>query len=196
VLRDKLHALFISLPQIGPHKVSTKQILQYSGSFVGKDYKAIVQLLPMLFTQIVKQKRDVTETVIDVYKNMYIAVARLCKLCYLHYPDVSPEEIASKMMQNIEMIFQCINSHFISLKMNLKIHMLRHLPETFLNYGPLYLYDAEGHEKENGTVRHGLDNSNRQNPSRDVANIFSINESVSHILKGRNVKLCLTVCLL
>jgi hypothetical protein len=53
------------------------------------------------------------------------------------------------MVTDIE---ECINTIFPDFKDKLKIHLLKHIPDTFLRYGHLYLYDTELFVKENGTV--------------------------------------------
>ena len=46
------------------------------------------------------------------------------------------------------------------------------------------LYASEFGEHENGTVRHQIINSNRQNPGRDVAKKMEFIESIKHIVDG------------
>lgn len=65
-----------------------------------------------------------------------------------------------------------------------KTHLLVHMPMFVRRFGPLLGPNSERYESFNSTFRAASVHSNRQAPSRDIANTFALFDTVKHILSG------------
>jgi hypothetical protein len=69
-----------------------------------------------------------------------------------------------------------------------KFHFLVHLPSYIKRFGPALLFSTERFESFNGVFCSASTYSNRQAPSRDIAQRFVTIERVKHICSGRRLK--------
>ncbi|KZT58587.1 hypothetical protein CALCODRAFT_414850, partial [Calocera cornea HHB12733] len=65
-----------------------------------------------------------------------------------------------------------------------KPHLLLHLPDNILQFGPASLFATQRYESYNSIFREGSILSNHQAPSRDIATQFANLERVRHITTG------------
>ncbi|PLW21644.1 hypothetical protein PCANC_03188 [Puccinia coronata f. sp. avenae] len=65
-----------------------------------------------------------------------------------------------------------------------KIHMLIHLPESILRFGPASLFSTEKFESYNGVLRQASIHSNRLSPGRDLAVTFDNYSSLKFLVSG------------
>lgn len=65
-----------------------------------------------------------------------------------------------------------------------KFHILSHLPDHILRFGPALLFSTERYESFNRIFRLCSIHSNRQAPSRDIAITFANQDRCRHILTG------------
>lgn len=65
-----------------------------------------------------------------------------------------------------------------------KLHLLTHLEEDFLRFGPLVGVSTERFESFNAVFRLSSVYSNRHNPSRDIALEAANQERLKHIISG------------
>jgi hypothetical protein len=180
--RDTVFAIFESFPQISKHIVSAEQFTKYIGSFIGKDFKAVVQLAPMLIYRILSIVDSTHDK--NIYGRTWVAVSRLSKLAYSSPPyPFGFQQFIGDVEETVKEVLTCME-YFPSHKKKLKIHLLSHLSECIRSYGPLSLIDAERNESQNGTIRSMLVNSNRHSPSRDTARKFSLCQTVRHLANG------------
>ena len=63
-----------------------------------------------------------------------------------------------------------------------KFHFLVHLPLYIRRFGPCLLFSTERYESFNTVFRLCSILSNRQSPSRDIANTFAYQDTVKHIV--------------
>ena len=68
-----------------------------------------------------------------------------------------------------------------------KFHMLTHLPEAILRFGPPSLFATEKFESYNSILRTASIHSNRHSPSRDIALSFSNYQNMRLILSGASL---------
>jgi hypothetical protein len=62
--------------------------------------------------------------------------------------------------------------------------LLLHLPEHVRRFGPAILFATESFESYNAIIRGWSIHSNRQAPSRDIANAASYYKSIRHLASG------------
>lgn len=65
-----------------------------------------------------------------------------------------------------------------------KFHVLSHLPDHILRFGPALLFSTERYESFNHIFRLCSIHSNRQAPSRDIATTFANQDRCRHIMTG------------
>ncbi|KAI8452738.1 hypothetical protein BY996DRAFT_6431741 [Phakopsora pachyrhizi] len=65
-----------------------------------------------------------------------------------------------------------------------KFHMLIHLSQSIAQFGPASLFATEKFESYNGVVRQASIHSNRQSPSRDIANNFLNYSALRYCFSG------------
>ncbi|KAI8449483.1 hypothetical protein BY996DRAFT_8689821 [Phakopsora pachyrhizi] len=65
-----------------------------------------------------------------------------------------------------------------------KFHMLIHLSQSIARFGPASLFATEKFESYNGVVRQASIHSNRQSPSRDIANNFLNYSALRYCFSG------------
>ncbi|KAA1123802.1 hypothetical protein PGTUg99_020863 [Puccinia graminis f. sp. tritici] len=68
-----------------------------------------------------------------------------------------------------------------------KLHMLLHLAESILRFGPAALFSTEKFESYNGVLRKASVHSNKQAPGRDLAVAFDSYSSLKFILSGGSI---------
>jgi hypothetical protein len=172
VWKTKCAALYSEFPRLGHHHVTIKQLIKHTGSFTGKDFKAITQIGPMLYGCMFPQ-----------YRKLWISLSLMTKMLYTQ-PNCEMETFIQKLDFVIQVFCRQVTQHFERIKTHMKLHTLVHMAKFYTMYGPLQLYDAEEPESENGTVRKFVQNSNRHNSSRDMAERFSVYEHARALMLG------------
>ncbi|KAL5500044.1 hypothetical protein EMCRGX_G011538 [Ephydatia muelleri] len=83
-----------------------------------------------------------------------------------------------------EFCYCCSTRHFPTLRRKSKIHLLLHFPEHMQMLGPTSCYNTERCESYNSLIRCRNIHSNRQAPSKVIANSFAIWESIRFAFAG------------
>ncbi|TPX53433.1 hypothetical protein CcCBS67573_g09707 [Chytriomyces confervae] len=156
----------------GPHSVTPLQFMVHCGSLIAKDFKFIAQIGPFLYHWFIPAK-----------KWLWVAIAAVTKLSYdMRYQSSEQQHhLLQKAVGALQALFK---KHVPGWGGSSKLHLLSHLPEHFIIWGPLSLYGVEAPEHMNGDVRHSIINSNRQNSSRDTAADFAVREEIAYLLRG------------
>jgi hypothetical protein len=170
--KSKCTAIYTKFPRIGHHHVTVKQLIRHTGSFNGKDFKAIAQVGPMLYGNLFPQHRK-----------LWIALSLLTKMLYTQ-PQNDMETFTTQLDFVIDIFCKEALKHFEKIKTHMKFHSMVHITQFFRLYGPLQLYDAEQSESENGTIRKFIQNSNRHNSTRDMAERYAVYENAKGLLQG------------
>jgi hypothetical protein len=142
--------------------IQAKYMMDHYSSFLGKDYRTIVQAAPFVFFPFMDQ------TQLDIW----IPLCYICSMAFqTHIPDMKSyiqelEFHIKRFMYNIvKMTAQWSNKP--------KFHMLLHLPASIMRYGPASLFATEKFESFNGVVRNASIHTNRLSPGHDIAVRFS-----------------------
>eukprot|EP00731_Ephydatia_muelleri_P038418 Em0755g1a len=75
-------------------------------------------------------------------------------------------------------------AHFPNLKRKLKVHLLLHLCESMLQFGPPLAYNTERCESFNPIIRAKNIFSNKHSPSKYIATNFGAEDSIRNICSG------------
>lgn len=174
-----------------PH-IMAAYMCQYKGSLIGKHFKSIVQILPMVIYDMV------SKDLLDVW----LILGHLVVLCWhTEITDTQRYLVSSLFFLIFSSIFYfnpqtelqntiddlltktalCAPSILISKP---KFHFLKHLPFYIQRFGPALLFATERYESFNTPFRLSCIYSNRLAPSRDSARIFANLDRVKHIASG------------
>ncbi|KAG2191191.1 hypothetical protein INT47_005852 [Mucor saturninus] len=150
--------------------------MRHCGSFVGRDSKQLMQVLPLVLRTVFGYDNNRLEPVIA----SFVCLGRFSSLVYvrqvlsnsdtyINYVKYSCSELVSSLLvlDNHAIDLHITNPSKISLKP--KVHLLTHLNEDIIRFGCALLYETEKGEQFNKFIREHLFLTNRQITSRDVA---------------------------
>ncbi|KAF8602668.1 hypothetical protein BDV93DRAFT_581297 [Ceratobasidium sp. AG-I] len=146
----------------------------YSGSLIGKHFKAIAQVMPFVIYDLVPQN----------VRDAWLLIGRLVVLLW----DVEISNLDSYLAELKDVIDKFMlttaacSPSIILLKP--KFHFLVHLPRFIARFGPAILYSTERYESYHAVFRGTMIKSNRQAPSRDAAKAIASIRRVQHICRG------------
>jgi hypothetical protein len=134
----------------------------HHASFIGKDFRTILQVAPFVFFPYMKEEM----------KALWFS---LCYLSSVAFQTCIPD--METCIQGLELIIREFMYHISKMSGQWsnkpKVHMLLHLPQSIRQFGPASLFATEKFESYNGIVRTASIHSNRQAPSRDLAHSFA-----------------------
>lgn len=151
----------------------------YSGSWVGRDYKAFIQVAPYIYKGIIPQ----------YLLEVIVALSILCKYCY--YGEIRTHEkewyaksvhtSVLRLLRKIKALPPKIKAQFSG---KLKYHLLLHLADCIRRFGPPTFTSTEKEESYNQLTRNIISNSNRSAYSYDTGKRFSEHHNLHLILSG------------
>ncbi|EJD39390.1 hypothetical protein AURDEDRAFT_37439, partial [Auricularia subglabra TFB-10046 SS5] len=155
----RLNSFDVSGLGIDPLRGET--LVQYAGSLVGRDFRAVVQAAPFVLHGLVDDK---------------------CYRAWTYLANVVPQ-IWQPQIDNLDAYINRLNqsiTDFLAATAQWspdwfnkpKFHVLLHLPEHIRRFGPAILFATEGFESFNAA------------PSRDIARAMAQSDRVRHLLSG------------
>ncbi|KAI8456151.1 hypothetical protein BY996DRAFT_4636597 [Phakopsora pachyrhizi] len=141
--------------------IKAKYLIQHYSSLVGKDFKVLIQAAPFIFFPLIEESKC----------KIWTSICHLCSFIFqTHIRDLK------KYTAKINYFTQDFLLKLISASAQWvnkpKFHMLIHLSQSIARFGPASLFATEKFESYNGVVCQASIHSNRQSPSRDIANNF------------------------
>ena len=173
--RDSLDAAVARCRNKDAYSRTFRNNLRHCGSFVGRDYKQLMQVLPT----ILRQQFPNPNTCMQLFIQAFTYLGRLCSLIYMRNVDDQFERYKRTFEGTLNnftdallkldeyLLSNCSDAPKFSLKP--KIHMLHHLLEDITRFGCSLQYETESSEQFNKFIREHLFMTNRLYTSRDVA---------------------------
>ncbi|POW14591.1 hypothetical protein PSTT_02767 [Puccinia striiformis] len=158
----------LNIPSIRP-----TSMVQYSSSLVGKDFRIILQAAPFIFFQFMTPSQI----------NIWSSLCHLGSLIFQTHIE-NMETYILELRNHIDIFLKYIIQDSAQWVNKAKFHMLLHLPESILRYGPASLFATEKFESYNGILRNASIHSNRQSPGQDIAITFSNYHTFRQIISG------------
>ncbi|KAL5505895.1 hypothetical protein EMCRGX_G007436 [Ephydatia muelleri] len=159
----------------------SRDISKYYKSFVGRDFKTLAQLALFVFPPLVSPGET----------EVWLALSKVFKLAYCE--QFTPDKVES--MKSVCLGFaQAVDKHCPELRSKLKIHLLLHLPDHMLQFGPPSGFNSERCESYNDVIRSHNIYANKHAPSKDIANSFAIQESIRFFCSGGHLDLSEMQC--
>ncbi|KAI8826980.1 uncharacterized protein EV422DRAFT_502697 [Fimicolochytrium jonesii] len=151
----------------------SKQLIQYSHSLIGKDFRAIAQVAPFLCRNLLSPE----------WTNAWMAMSELTAMIYTESIE-DMETYLRALTQGIHVTIarMCdVDDDFFNKH---KFHIILHFPESIRRFGPARLYASEKFEAYNPIMRGHSVHSNRQSPSKDIGQRFARYQTLRHVFSG------------
>jgi hypothetical protein len=158
----------LNIPSIRPISM-----VQYSSSLIGKDFRIILQAAPFIFFQFMNPSKI----------KIWSSLCHLSALIFQTHIENMATYIAD-LKNHIDIFLKEIIQNSAQWVNKAKFHILLHLPESILRFGPASLFSTEKFESYNGILRNASIHSNRHSPGHDIAITFSNYHSFRQILSG------------
>ncbi|TEB24421.1 hypothetical protein FA13DRAFT_1638766, partial [Coprinellus micaceus] len=175
---DKLAELAVRLDCIDVHGLGLsslrgRTLVQYAGSLVGRDFRAVAQVAPFVLHNLISPESYET----------WLSLSKLIPLIW--QPEIE-DIVAHSALLKVEIHqFLLRTARWTGRWFNKpKFHILVHLPSHIERFGPAILFATEAFESFNAIIRAKSVHSNRAAPSRDIAEGFSQWERIRHWLSG------------
>ncbi|SAM00641.1 hypothetical protein [Absidia glauca] len=131
--------------------------LRHCGSFLGRDFKALIQVIPIILMSVHGNLED------------YIGLVRL-----------AVEELTTAL-DSYDAAYPDARTNFA---VKPKLHILHHLPDNIARFSPPLHYETGKGEQFNKFIRERIVNTNRHSVSRDIAKAFVKKVILRHIAES------------
>ncbi|KAL0084760.1 hypothetical protein F4703DRAFT_1794121 [Phycomyces blakesleeanus] len=161
--------------------------LTHAGSFLGRDFKVLIQILPVILAI----KFADTEVLQEITP-LFVRLGRLCSLVFVRSIDSQYETYISEVDSAVRSLIEALHKYDTNCKHKKhafymskpKVHLLTHLPEDLRRFGPALNYETEKGEQFNKHIREHLFHTNRMNTSKDICLKFGKQYMTRHIIDG------------
>ncbi|KAI9104014.1 hypothetical protein DFS34DRAFT_590427 [Phlyctochytrium arcticum] len=150
-----------------------KEMVQYGGSLVGKDFRRWIQVAPFAYDGFLPES----------WMRAWFCMADVFLLIYVQsIPNL--ELYLRDLQRAMTAMYASICDIDIAIFSRRKDHALVHIIEDIRRFGPPRLYASEKFEIINPIVRNQLNHTNRHSPSKDVFIRFARFQTIRHLIGG------------
>ncbi|KAL0081895.1 hypothetical protein J3Q64DRAFT_1623137, partial [Phycomyces blakesleeanus] len=161
--------------------------LRHCGSFLGRDYKVLLQILPAILVT-----EFANDSILSLITPSFVRLGRLCSLVFVRavrydynmYIDEVEKAVTSLIQELHHYVITCEIEGHNPYSSKPKVHLLTHLPDDLRRFGTALHYETEKGEQFNKHIREHLMHTNRLNTSRDVCLKFAKQSAMRHIIDG------------
>ncbi|KAL0077317.1 C2H2-type zinc finger transcription factor [Phycomyces blakesleeanus] len=161
--------------------------LRHSGSFLGRDFKVLLQILPVILITEFSGNHE-----LDLVIPCFVELGRLCSLVFVRQVTSDFDNYIIRVDNAVKRLIRALFDYNKGTKNELhkayctkpKVHYLTHLKEDIIRFGPALNYETEKGEQFNKHIREHLFHTNRQNTSRDVCLKFAKQVALQHVIDG------------
>ncbi|KAL0097348.1 hypothetical protein J3Q64DRAFT_1693761 [Phycomyces blakesleeanus] len=176
--RDRLGNIIMSSRNRDAYSRTFQNNLRHCGSFAGRDYKQLIQVLPTIISKVFLQ----STVRINMFSQCFIYLGQLCSLIYLRGIESNYEQyiyVFRDTLSKFTDTLYVLDKHLCQtdakppkFSLRPKIHLLHHLLDDVQRFGCPLQYETESAEQFNKFIREHLFMTNRLYTSRDVASRF------------------------
>ncbi|KAH9450714.1 hypothetical protein H4Q26_015117 [Puccinia striiformis f. sp. tritici PST-130] len=148
-------------------------MIKHIKSLVGRQFKIILQAVPFVLLNLINAERQ----------RIWKALCKLCPLIFQTHITNMDKYITDLKRHINEFMYHLIKSTAQWVHKP-KLHMLLHLPECILCFGPASLFSTEKFESFNEVVCEASVHSNRQALGRDIAMTFQNRGCLQFLMAG------------
>ncbi|CAO3599405.1 unnamed protein product [Absidia cylindrospora] len=176
--------------------------LRHCGSFLGRDYKNLMQIMPMLLSMLFPINNNTDTNMLDNNNTDITMIGndtdttttdQTTSELMLHqtwYPVVigfyqgSNGEHRKELTDALFIFDRKFPANHTPFSCMPKVHLLHHLPQNIARFGPPLHYETEKGEQFNKFIRERIINTNRHSVSRDIAKMFARHSRIRHMVEG------------
>ncbi|KAG1077923.1 hypothetical protein G6F42_024535 [Rhizopus arrhizus] len=162
--------------------------LRHVGSFVGRDFKQLIQVLPgIIASEFTDPVNDIK--VIQLNRPLQ-ALGKLCSLLFVRQIEAGFEDYVNSIEVSVKELtaslyeFDTLTHNKNAYSTKPKVHYLHHIHQDIRRFGCALQFETEKGEMFNKFIREQLFHTNRLSPSRDVAIRFGSQEILKFIIDG------------
>ncbi|KAI7890759.1 uncharacterized protein EV154DRAFT_481888 [Mucor mucedo] len=162
--------------------------LKHFGSFLGRDYKQLLQILPLIISQLFADRvRDAK--IIELNKPLS-KLGELCSLVFVRRVHMGFNKYVNDVHEVIHELTKRIHAFDLAISnptpysCKPKMHLLHHLRDDLINFGCALHYETEKGEQFNKCLREHLFHTNRKDTSKSLALKVGKQELLRHIVDG------------
>ncbi|KAG8919405.1 hypothetical protein FRC02_001686 [Tulasnella sp. 418] len=172
LLISRLSSLDVSGLGISP--IAGNTLVRYAGSLTGRDFRIIAQVAPFVIHDL-----GLPDDCVDAWR-------ALCALAPMIWqPIIEDKDMYCNALRAAINRFLICTARWTPQWFNKpKFHILLHLPDHILQFGPPLLFATECFESYNAVIRSKSVHTNRLAPSRDIGRAFAQNARIRHLLSG------------
>ncbi|KAL9536875.1 hypothetical protein MBANPS3_012293 [Mucor bainieri] len=173
------------------YKRSFRSLMRHNGSFVGRNYKQLIQILPVCLRKTFSFQED---DLLGLTVKCFELVSCLSSLVYMRSIKSNVDGYLKTVGEVVAQINEaCVNLDNYCIKHKVKpafvsiapkTHLLNHLVADIVRFGPAVHFETEHGEQYNKFIREEFVLTNRQVPTRDVAASFGKQFAIHHLLDG------------
>ena len=166
--------------------------LRHCGSFLGRDYKQLIQILPIVIAALFTDPEE-DKDIILVNKPLK-KLSTLCSLIFVRQVESHFNVYVDKVSEATKELIKEVHDFDKTIKNKTpysckpKMHLIRHLKDDLLQFGCALHYETEKGEQFNKLLREHLFHTNKKDTSRDLALKFGKQEVLRHIINGGSWK--------
>ncbi|KAA1090856.1 hypothetical protein PGT21_015761 [Puccinia graminis f. sp. tritici] len=158
----------LNIPSIQP-----SYLTKHFANFIGKDFRVVLQAAPFVLFEYMDDKE----------RTLWMALCHLAPLIFqTHIEDMAIFQ--EQLVYHVRNFLYLLAKGTAQWVNKPKIHMLLHLMDSIIRFGPASLFATEKFEGYNSTLRNASVHSNRQSPGQDIAVTFANYLVLRHILSG------------
>lgn len=189
--QSKMDLLILGLKRYAECKSYSRPFskkLRHCGSFLGRDYKQLLQILPVILSAYFSDHVE-DQNIILINKPL-VKLGFLCSLVFVRQMNSHFNDYVNEVSKAVDELITEVYHFDIKIANNTpysckpKMHLLRHLRDDLVRFGCALHFETEKGEQFNKFLREHLFHTNRQNPSKDLAIKFGKQEVLRHLING------------
>uniref|UniRef100_A0A1X7UVS3 C2H2-type domain-containing protein n=1 Tax=Amphimedon queenslandica TaxID=400682 RepID=A0A1X7UVS3_AMPQE len=148
--------------------------IKYFKSFVGRDFKSLMQMALHIFQPYLSSNE----------LKCWISLSKVFRLAYCVRFQMNDAQLWKDICCDF---VQCAVSYMPAYAKRLKTHLILHLVDHIVDFGPTQGYNTERFESFNSLVRSANIYGNRHSPSKDIAFRFATIQHLRFLCSGGHV---------
>ncbi|KAF8510914.1 hypothetical protein JB92DRAFT_3118557 [Gautieria morchelliformis] len=169
------HLSCLNVDGLGPavSRMVGHTFVQYAGSLVGRDFRTVIQLALFSLYDILPAPA----------LKAWVALSALMPIIWQNHIEDAQVYVAT-LRTRIHYFMDCVLAWTPRWFNKPKFHILLHLPDHVLAFGPAVLFATESFESFNAVIRAWSIHSNRSAPLRDISSQAAHCNRVRHLMSG------------
>jgi hypothetical protein len=174
---DKLHVKAryqsFNIDGLNIASIQPSYLTKHFANFIGKDFRVVLQAAPFVLFEYMDDRE----------RHLWMALCLLAPLVFqTHIEDM--DTFQERLVYHVRNFLYLLAKGTAQWVNKPKIHMLLHLMDSIIRFGPASLFATEKFEGYNSTLRNASVHSNRQSPGQDIAVTFANYLVLRHVVSG------------